>query len=278
MESVFLAVVMLFVAGLGAGTLAGMLGVGGGIILVPVIFYILKIWGLGGDSIMHIAVATSLATIIPTSIVSTLSHARRSAVDWPTLRQIALYIIMGTLFGAYIADLLRGQILSGIFGGVAFLVALRLLMVHKEVSVSTPEDEKTCQGNKFNGIGGILIGFLSSLMGIGGGTFSVPMLVGRGFNIHRAVGTSAAIGFIIAVPGTLGFMISGLQVQGLPDYSIGYVNLVVFALIVPATMLASPWGARIAHSLSPVVLRRSFGVILLIISTRMIVNSFFWSP
>jgi len=279
LETIFTLVVLLFGSGLVAGILAGMLGVGGGIILVPVIYYILPLMGQNGDYIMHMAVGTSLATIIPTSIVSTLSHNRKGAVDWLTFRKIALYVVFGVLLGTFSADMVKGHVLTMIFAFIALLVALRLLWVKKEQKALIAEEDDIPQTSRsktsrVEKVSGMMIGFFSALMGIGGGSFSVPILTGRGFSIHRAVGTSSAIGFLIAVPGTLGFMVAGRDVPVLPQYSLGYVNLLVFTLIVPATMIASPWGVRIAHKMSPVILRRSFGLILLIISIRMMINSF----
>jgi uncharacterized membrane protein YfcA len=250
-----------------AGILAGMLGVGGGIVLVPVLHFIFDRFGISPDISMHMAVGTSLATIVPTSIVSARSHHGRGAVDYGLLKSFAPFIIFGVAVGSLLADSLRGQVLSLIFGTVALLVAIRLAVVRRE-TVAESRD-----GTAVKVISGFLIGSISSLMGIGGGTFSVPVLSKLGYGIHRAVGTSAAIGFLIALPGAAGFMITGWSQPGLPAYSLGYVNMMAVLCVIPATMLATPLGVSIAHRMDDDKLRITFALILGLMAIRMLVTS-----
>jgi uncharacterized membrane protein YfcA len=255
----------LLAAGVAAGLLAGLLGVGGGIVIVPVLFHLFSLLGFPEDVRMHVAVGTSLATIIPTSIISARAHARRGAVDAGLLRALGPGVFVGTLAGAAIAGIVRGDVLTAIFAVVALAVAANMAfgMEGRAVRDGLPG------GWRNWGIGGV-IGGISAMMGIGGGSLSVPVISACRYPIRTAVGTAAAIGLIIAVPGAAGFVATGWGADGLPPGSLGYVNLIGFALIVPATMLAAPWGARVAHAVKPQLLRKAFAVFLCLTSLRMI--------
>lgn len=251
-------------AGLIAGTVAGLLGVGGGIVLVPVLYQTLAILGVDETVRMPLAVGTSLATIIPTSIRSTLSHHAKAAVDWRILKAWALPTVAGVLFGAWLAGLIGGRGLTAVFAVGAAALGLYMLIgrEHWRLGDATPR-----------GIGSWLLGFangcLSVMMGIGGGTLGVTVMTLYGATIHRAVATAAGFGLIIGVPGAIGMIVNGWNASGLPPYSLGYVNLIGLALIVPATILAAPWGVTLAHWLSRRVLRLLFGVFLCLTATRM---------
>lgn len=252
-----------------AGILAGLLGVGGGIVIVPVLYNIFPLVGIDESVRMHLAVGTSLATIILTSMVSARSHARRGALDRALLRTFAPGIVVGVLLGAFLGARAGGDTLTLIFACVALVVAVDMAFRRKGVHlVSEPLSGLPAQ------LVGLLIGGFSAVMGIGGGTLSVPTFTLMNVPVHRAVGTAAAIGLIIAVPGAAGFVWNGLGEPNLPPGSIGYVNLVAFAAIVPATMIAAPFGARIAHAISDVALRRAFAAFLLITSIRMFYGVF----
>ena len=267
LENIWVFVVLLVAASGFAGVLAGMLGVGGGIVLVPVLHFIFEQAGIAPGLTMHMAVGTSLATIVPTSIVSARSHHGKGAVHFQLLKYMAPTVILGVMVGSILADSLRGQVLSLIFGVVALLVAIRLAVVRREVT------SKNGDGRVLEVISGFFIGSISALMGIGGGTFSVPVLSKLGYSIHRAVGTSAAIGFLIALPGAIGFMITGWSAEGLPPYSLGYVNMMAVLCVIPATMLATPLGVRIAHRMDDDKLRITFAFILGFMAIRMLVTS-----
>ncbi len=254
----------LLTAGVIAGVLAGLLGVGGGIVIVPVLFHLLTALGIDESVRMHVAVGTSLATIIPTSIRSTLSHRQKGAVDEDILRSWALPLVGGVILGTIAADFSSGWTLTLVFAVIALLAAFNMAFAREEWRLG---DGLPTGGGKTAMVG--TMGFFCSMMGIGGGTFGVTAMTLFGVPIHRAVGTAAGLGLIIAVPGTLGFIIAGWDAPLRPPGSLGYVNLLGFALIVPATVLAAPLGVRLAHSLDTLNLRRAFAVFLALTSLRM---------
>ncbi len=258
-------VAALLAAGVAAGLLAGLLGVGGGIVIVPVLFHLFSLLGFPEDVRMHAAVGTSFATIMPTSIISARAHARRGAVDAHLLRALGPPVFVATLAGTAVAGSVRGDVLTAVFAVVALAVAANMAfgIEGKAIRNGLPGGWRTWA------LGG-LIGGISSMMGIGGGSLSVPVMSACGYSIRTAVGTAAAIGLIIAVPGAVGFAASGWGEAGLPPGSLGYVNLIGFALVVPTTMLAAPWGARIAHAVRPQLLRKAFAVFLCLTALRMI--------
>ncbi|MEX2122249.1 MAG: sulfite exporter TauE/SafE family protein [Woeseia sp.] len=267
-DYLLLAVAMLITGGLG-GILAGLLGIGGGIVIVPVMEAALAYLGVDEAIRMHVAVATSLATIIPTSIASSRAHHRRQAVDIALVRRWAIFVLLGALAGTVIASRVHGDVLSLVFAVVAMIVALKMIL---------PLEGRTIRSDVPKGILVPIIptgiGAISSMMGIGGGTLSVATLTLFNQPIHRAVGTSALFGLAISLPGTVGFMLAGLDDPRVPPGSIGYVNLVGFALISPTTFLAAPLGAAIAHGLSRRNLSLLFGVFLVIVSVRMFYRAF----
>ncbi len=255
---------LLALTGLFAGTLAGLLGVGGGIVIVPVLYHIFSYLGIDAEIRMHLAVGTSLATIIATSLRSSLAHQRKGSFDRTLFRRWAPGIFLGAVFGAWLATRLEFSALTGIFAVVALFVSLHM---------AANNNQERLQTTNPGGISTILLtgslGLLSALMGIGGGTLSVPTMTWFGVPIHRAVGTAAGLGMVIAIPGAIGFMIGGFGAAGLPPLSIGYVNWLGFALIVPATMLAVPLGTRLAHALDPRPLRKLFALFLGLTAIRM---------
>ncbi|TVR80216.1 MAG: sulfite exporter TauE/SafE family protein [Rhodospirillales bacterium] len=254
--------------GLAAGVLAGLLGVGGGIVIVPMLYWLLPVAGVDESVRMHLAVGTSLATIIPTAIVSALAHRRRGAVDIDLLRTYAPGIVVGVLIGAAFGVRAGGSVLTLIFATVALVIAADMALRRNQVQVAP----RPVRGLAAQGIGAV-IGAVSAVMGIGGGTLSVPAFTLMGVPVHRAVGTAAAIGLIIAIPGAIGFMLGGLDDPHLPPGSVGYVNLLAFLAIVPATMLAAPHGVRLAHAISPKALRLAFAFFLLVTALRMFQNT-----
>jgi len=251
-------------SGLIAGVVAGLLGVGGGIVLVPVLYQALSILGVDESVRMPLAVSTSLATIIPTSIRSTLSHNREGAVDWSVLRAWAVPTVIGVLVGTVLAALVGSKGLTGVFAGGAALLGLYMLLGRERWRLGDGVPV---------GVGSWILGFangcLSVMMGIGGGTFGVTVMTLYGAPIHRAVATSAGFGMIIALPGAVGMIANGWNAEGLPPFSLGYVSLIGLALIVPATIVAAPWGVRLAHRLSRSALRLAFGTFLCLTAARM---------
>lgn len=263
-ELALLAIAML-ITGVVAGVLAGLLGVGGGLVIVPMMEYALGIIGVDASIRMHIAVATSLATIIPTSISSARAHFRRQSVDVALAKNWALWIFLGALGGAWVASQVHSRTLSAVFAVVALLVAVKMMLPLDNVrfSHSVPRGWRIIPVPTS-------IGFISTMMGIGGGSLTVPSLTLLGEPIHRAVGTSALFGLLIALPGTLGFVVTGYGNPLLPFGNIGFVSLVGLALIAPTTVLTAPLGARLAHAMQKRHLTLLFGSFLLLVALRMI--------
>jgi uncharacterized membrane protein YfcA len=251
--------------GIVGGILAGLLGVGGGIVIVPVLEVVLGLLGVPVEIRMHVAVGTSLAVIIPTSISSARAHNSRQSVDLELVRRWAPFILFGAISGIIIASHVGGVVLSAVFGIVALLVAIKMALPLDDVAF-TPHVPRGIA----TGIIPASIGTISTMMGIGGGTLSVPALTLMSTPIHSAVGTSALFGLLISIPGAIGFAISGWGNEQLPAGSVGFVNLIGFAVIAPATVIAAPLGAKLAHALSRRNLSLLFGLFLLLVSARMI--------
>lgn len=261
----FWIVPLLASAGLAAGVLAGLLGVGGGIILVPVLYYLFTFLGIDAEVRMHLAIGTSLATIIPTSLRSAHAHHERGAIDAALLRLWGPAMFCGALAGAWLATLADFRMLLALFAVVALLVALHMAFGHPSWRLApAPPAAPAALGVP------VLIGAVSAMMGIGGGTLSVPTLTLLGVPIHRAVGTAAAFGILISVPAVLGFVLGGRGSAALPPYSIGYVSLLGVAVVTPMTLVAAPLGARLAHALSQQRLRRAFAFFLGVTALRML--------
>ncbi len=263
-------VLLIFVAALaGAGVLAGLVaglfGVGGGIVIVPVLYYVFTIFDVPEDVKMHVAVGTSLATIVVTSIRSLRAHLKSGAVDVQLLKNWILPILAGVVAGTAVADMINGEALTLIFGVIALLVAANMAFAKSSWRLAD-----AMPGRPSRDLIGATIGFLSTLMGIGGGTFGNTVMTLYGRTIHQAVATSAGLGLIIAVPGALGFVISGWNEVGTPPFSVGYVNLIAFACIVPATIVMAPIGARLAHRLPQRTLKRGFAAFLALVAIRML--------
>ena len=262
-EWIILAAAML-ATGCVAGVLAGLFGIGGGIVIVPVLESALGVLGVDPAIRMHVAVATSLATIIPTSISSARAHHRRGAVDLDIVRRWAIFVLLGALLGAWIASQLHSRVLALIFASLALLVALRMIFMadSRNLTDDIPRGPWVPVIPAF-------IGCASSMMGVGGGTFSVITLTLFNQPIHRAVGTAALFGLVISLPGTIGFVITGFNDARVPMGNLGYVSLIGFALIAPASVLMAPLGARIAHAYSARRLSLMFGAFLIVAAARL---------
>lgn len=255
---------LLLLTGAIAGLAAGLLGVGGGIVIVPVLYHLFSQQAIDPALRMHLAVGTSLATIVVTAWRSVRSHHQRGAVDVELLRSWIAPVLVGVLAGSLLAGFVEGPALARVFATVALGVALHMAFAREGWHLS-----RELPGGARRSALGAGIGFLSVLMGLGGGTLGVPVLTLFGLPIHRAVGTAAGLGLVIGLPGALSFALSGLGEPGLPPLSLGYVNLLGFALIVPATWLCAPLGARLAHRAPQRLLRRLFAVFLVATSLRM---------
>ncbi|MEP0232877.1 sulfite exporter TauE/SafE family protein [Roseibium sp.] len=255
----------LLATGVVAGIIAGLLGVGGGIVIVPVLYYMFSGLGIDQDVLMHLAVGTSLATILATGTSSARAHWKRGSVDMDLLKSWWWAIALGVIGGATLAGNLSGGALTLIFGIVALVVSANMLL-RKEGSAIAEK----LPGSPIKELMGLLIGGISVMMGIGGGTLGVPTLTLFSYPIRKAVGSAAAIGLIIAVPGTLMSIYFGWDAEGRPPFSLGYVNLIGFFLIIPASTYAAPLGAKIAHTIDPAKLKLIFALFLGFTGLRMI--------
>ena len=263
MELASLIIAMLITGAVG-GVLAGLLGIGGGIVIVPMLELALAFIGVDESVRMHIAVATSLATIVPTSISSARAHHRRDAIDFAVVRYWSPWIAIGAVAGIVIAANVSGDFLAAVFAVVAFAAALKMVL---------PLDDASLAADIPRGVFGPVIplnvGAISTLMGIGGGTLSVTAMTLCGKPIHRAVGTAALLGLVIALPATIGYMVSGWGNPLLPAASLGFVSVPGFLLIAVTTVLFAPLGAKIAHALPRRQLGALFGLFLLVVAVRM---------
>ncbi len=260
-----LTIIALYLAlGAGAGLLAGLLGIGGGLVIVPMLLFAFSRQGLAGEHLMHLALGTSLASIIFTALSSFMAHHKRGAVRWAVVRRISPGILLGTLSGTFLAATLSTAFLKIFFALFLYFVAWQMLSGRK------PRPGRELPGTPgMLGVGGG-IGILSSLVGIGGGTLSVPFMLWCNIGLHQAIGTSAAIGFPIAVAGALGYAANGWAVAGLPTWSLGFIYLPALAGIVTASVLTAPLGVQLAHSLPVAGLKKIFALLLLAVATRML--------
>ncbi|MCG6976577.1 MAG: sulfite exporter TauE/SafE family protein [Acidiferrobacterales bacterium] len=255
---------ILLVMGAIAGTLAGLLGIGGGIIIVPVLALFYANQGISADVLMHVAIGTSLATIVITSLSSIRTHQQHNAINWPVFRQITPGILLGAFLGAIVARYISGHDLRLIFGIFMLFVAAQMIFGN------TTKPHRHLPKTPGMLVAGTAIGLMSSLMGVGGGSMSVPFLTWCNVAIRNAVATSAAIGLPIAVAGTFGFIVTGWSMEHRPVMSLGYVNIPAFFSIVVASTLFAPVGARITHRIPPQRLRQFFGLFLLILSIKVL--------
>ena len=259
----------LITTGVFAGILAGLLGVGGGIVIVPVLFFLFQSFGVSPESAMLVATATSLATIVPTSISSIRSHHQKGNVDFVLLKRWAVFILIGVLVGSWLVTRVEGNILTLLFGVIAVLSALNMLLRTGKSALYQKLPGATGQT-----IMGTSIGFFSAMVGIGGGTISVPLLTLYNYPAHKAIGTAAAIGLIISLPGALTMLILGSTPVDAPAGTFGLVNLFGFICIVPLTVLFAPVGASLAAKLDAVKLKKIFAFVLLFTGLRMLAQFF----
>lgn len=249
-----------------AGILAGLLGVGGGLIIVPMLDICFTAQGVPNDIIMHLALGTSLASIVFTSISSFWNHHRRGSVRWDIVGRVTPGILTGTFGGTCVASLLSTEFLKIFFVIFLFYVAFQLFTDKK------PNPSREFPGSVGMAGVGVVIGVVSSLVGIGGGSLSVPFMLWCNLAVHKAIGTSAAIGFPIAVAGAAGYVFNGQGVPFLPEHAAGYVYLPALLGIVGASMLTAPLGVRLAHALPVSRLKRTFAILLLVMGTRMLLK------
>ena len=258
-------VIPIAIGGISSGVIAGLFGVGGGIILVPSIVFTLEFLDYNQDITMHIAVATSLALIIPTAISSTWGHYKKDVVDFIIISRLFMPIVIGSIIGAIYAQQISGDGLRFLFGVIAIFASINMMqkqqfILGKEMPINF----------SFNAFIGSVIGAFSSMVGIGGGALSIPLMNTFSVGQHKATGTASAIGLIIAIPSTVVYLFSDMNELVFPEWTVGMVYLPVFIVFVPLTILGAQIGVALAHRIDGLILRRIFSIFLLIMALRMI--------
>ena len=251
-----------------AGFMAGLLGVGGGIIMVPALYYAFTVLDFELATRMHLAVGTSLAIIIPTSIISTKTHMEYDAVDFKMVKSFGIFILIGVIAGTFLAVNLKTPTLVLFFSIFAFMVGLFFIFLREKLV----ENPKTISDIVKN-ISGIVIGFISVPLGIGGGSLMVPFMRTFGYDIRKSIGTAAAVGFLISLSGTITMIMGGKIIDNInTPFSVGYINLLGFAVFVPVTMIMARLGAKAVYKIDKKLLSKIFGTFLLIVSIRSFVE------
>ncbi|MFK7902590.1 MAG: sulfite exporter TauE/SafE family protein [Nitratireductor sp.] len=269
LDALYPFLIALIIAGVVAGFLAGLFGVGGGAVLVPVFYQMLGELGIDESIRMHLAVGTSLAIIVPTSLMSFVKHKANGSVDMALLNAFKLFVPFGVICASIITVFISGAGLRVIFAVLSFAIAIKLLFGKEEWVLG-----KALPANPVKGIVGWAIGFFSTFMGIGGGTFNNLFMTLYGSSMHSAVATSSGVGVLIAIPGAIGYIIAGWGNALLPVYSFGYVNFLMVIMVIPLTLLFAPLGVKVAHLVSKRQLEASFGVFLILVSIRFFVSLF----
>ena len=252
-----------------AGFLAGLLGIGGGIVLVPGLLFLFSYLGFSSDALIHVCVGTSLALIVPNGLMSARAHWKKAAVDFGLVKQIGVGVLIGVVVGIVVADVLSGEILQMVFA--CAIVVLAAIMV---ADPSRFQFSHSMPARPVPTIAGGVIGSISSLIGIGGGTLSVPFMTTCGVAIHRAIGTASALGVVIAVPAALGFVLIGLGEAGRPSFSVGYVNVLAWGLILPTSLLSVRAGVWVAHKAPVDIMRKVFAAFLVVVAVKMWIDVF----
>ena len=255
---------VLGVAAAVAGFMAGLLGVGGGIIMVPALYYAFTVLDFDIVTRMHLSVGTSLAIIIPTSIISTKTHMEYDAVDFKMVKSFGIFILIGVFLGSFLAVNLKTPALVLFFSIFSFIVGLFFIFLREKL-VENPKKISEIVKN----ISGIVIGFISVPLGIGGGSLMVPFMRTFGYDIRKSIGTAAAIGFLISVSGTTAMILGGKIINNISTpFSVGYINLLGFIIFVPVTMIMARLGAKAVYKINKRLLSKIFGIFLIIVSIR----------
>ena len=267
-EVIYLIVVMIITA-IPAGFAAGLFGIGGGLITVPILFYIFNTSGIEPSYLMHLAVGTSFGIIIPTSIVSVLTHHQHKAVDFGIVKGYGFFVAIGVILGTILAASLQTKPLILFFTIVVYILAFYLLFLKEK-----EEKLEIKMGLLAKGVSGMISGFISAPMGIGGAVMNVPILKFFGYPINKAIGSAAAIGFVIALFGAVGFSISGSYLNVNLPLSIGFLNLPAFLIFFPITAFMARLGAKVSHKIDKKKMTKYFGLFLIIIGTRFLYEYF----
>ena len=256
------------VTALFAGFFAGFFGIGGGIITVPCLFYIFGSVGIDKSFIMHLAVGTSFAIIVPTAIMSVYTHYKHKAVDFSVVKTYGIFVVIGVVIGSFFAASMHTKSLVLFFSIIIYLLALNLIFLKEKTKIKLKFS--LFQRTFF----GLIVGFISSLMGIGGAIMNVPILKFVGFSINKAIGSAASIGFLISVFGSLGFLISGILIKTDIPLSIGFINIPAFLVFIPITIIMAKVGATAVHKIKREIIAKLFGFFLIIIASRFLYEYF----
>ena len=266
-QILFLLIVMAITATV-AGFFAGFFGIGGGIITVPCLFYIFSSIGIDKSLIMHLSVGTSFAIIVPTAMMSVYTHYKHKAVDLNILKTYGIFVVIGVIIGAFSAALMETKSLVLFFSLIIYLLALNLIFLKDKTKIKI----------KFNlfqrTVFGFVVGFISSLMGIGGAIMNVPILKFVGYTINKAIGTAASIGFLISIFGTIGFLSTGIIMQKNIPLSSGFINIPAFLIFIPITIIMAKIGATTVHKMRREIIAKLFGLFLIIIASRFLYEYF----
>lgn len=261
-------ILTLLAVGAVGGFLSGLLGVGGGIIFVPALYFILTSFVPEAGHVMHVAIGTSTALILVTSASSAYWHNKKGAVDFALLKSWSLPIVAGVIVGTYFASAVNGHFLKQLFSGLMLLICLYMALSKERPLQETAHRVSRAVQKSF----AAFVGFISALLGVGGATMNIPFMTYMGMPMPKAVGTGSALAVVISVPAMAGYIISGLNKTHLPPYSFGYVNWLALVIIVPVSMLLSLAGVHVSHKLSRNILRRIFAVVLALVTIRMLTS------
>ena len=251
-----------------AGFFAGFFGIGGGIITVPCLFYIFGAVGIDKSFIMHLAVGTSFAIIVPTAIMSVFTHYKHQAVDFNIIKTYGIFVVIGVIIGTFFAASMQTKSLVLFFSIIIYLLAINLIFLKDKTKIRLKFT--LLQRTVF----GFIVGFVSSLMGIGGAIMNVPILKFVGYTINKAIGSAASIGFLISVFGFLGFLVSGILIKTDIPLSVGFINIPAFLIFIPITVMMAKVGASTVHKMKREIIAKLFGIFLIIIASRFLYDYF----
>mgnify|MGYP001414584804 FL=1 len=251
-----------------AGFFAGFFGIGGGIITVPCLFYIFGAVGIDKSFIMHLAVGTSFAIIVPTAMMSVFTHYKHQAVDFGVIKTYGIFVVIGVIIGTFFAASMQTKSLVLFFSIIIYLLALNLIFLKDKTKIKL---KFTLLQRTFLGF---IVGFVSSLMGIGGAIMNVPILKFVGYTINKAIGSAASIGFLISVFGFLGFLFSGILIKTNIPLSVGFINIPAFLIFIPITVFMAKVGASTVHKMKKEIIAKLFGFFLIIIASRFLYDYF----
>ena len=268
LNQIFFFLIIMAITAVVAGFFAGFFGIGGGIITVPCLFYIFGAIGIDKSFVMHLAVGTSFAIIVPTAMMSVFTHYKHKAVDFGVLKTYGIFVVIGVVIGSFFAASMETKSLVLFFSIIIYLLAINLIFLKDKTKIKL----------KFNlfqrTVLGFIVGFVSSLMGIGGAIMNVPILKFVGYSINKAIGSAASIGFLIAVFGCIGFLISGIFIKTNIPLSIGFINVPAFLIFIPITILMAKVGATAVHKIKREIIAKMFGLFLIIIASRFLYDYF----